>query len=79
MPIPKPSGEKQSEYISKCMSAISGEYPQDQALAICYNTYREENFRGINLVLGKLGDSMKRSWTRKEPMSTNTNMSVEVE
>ena len=54
MPIPKPSGESQKEYISKCMSAIGGEYEQDQALAICYNTYREENFKGINLVLGKV-------------------------
>ena len=54
MPIPKPSGESQKEYISKCMSAIGGEYEQDQAFAICYDTYREENFKGINLVLGKV-------------------------
>ena len=49
MPIPKPSGESQRDYISKCMSAIGDEYPQEQALAICYNTYREENFKGVNL------------------------------
>ena len=54
MPIPKPSGESQKEYISKCMSAIGDEYDRDQALAICYDTYREENFKGINLVLGKV-------------------------
>ena len=54
MPIPKPSGESQREYISKCMSAIGDEYDTEQALAICYNTYREENFKGINLVLGKV-------------------------
>jgi hypothetical protein len=69
MPIPKPSGEKQSEYISKCMSAISGEYPQDQALAICYNTYREENFRGINLVLGKV-DMKEPCWDGYEQYGT---------
>ena len=49
MPIPKPSGESQSQYISKCMSAIGDEYPQEQALAICYNTWREETFKGVNL------------------------------
>lgn len=42
MPIPKPkSGEKEREYVSRCMSAISGEYKQDKASAICYSTYRE--------------------------------------
>lgn len=61
MPIPKPSNETQKEYISKCMSAIGDEYPQDQALAICYNTWREENFKGINLVLGKV-DMREPCW-----------------
>jgi len=61
MPIPKPSGESQREYISKCMSAIGDEYDTDQALAICYNTYREENFKGISLVLGKV-DMKEPCW-----------------
>ncbi len=54
MPIPKPQGETQREYISKCMSAIGDEYNSEQALAICYDTWREENFKGINLVAGKV-------------------------
>ena len=69
MPIPTPSGESQKEYISKCMSAIGGEYPQDQALAICYNTYREENFKGINLVLGKV-DMKEPCWDGYEQYGT---------
>ena len=36
--IPTPeSGEKESDYIGRCMSAISSEYDtQEQALAVCY-------------------------------------------
>ena len=42
-PIPSPSGdETESEFISKCMSVIGGEYEQEQALAICYSKWREE-------------------------------------
>jgi len=44
MPIPKPTPkEKEQEYVSRCMSEIGGEYddPQ-QAVAICYSTYRKE-------------------------------------
>jgi hypothetical protein len=69
MPIPKPSGEKQSEYISKCMSAISNEYDTEKALAICYNTYREENFKGINLTLGKV-DLKEPCWDGYEQYGT---------
>jgi len=69
MPIPKPSGESQREYISKCMSAIGDEYDTDQALAICYNTYREENFKGINLVLGKV-DLKEPCWDGYEQYGT---------
>lgn len=40
MPIPKPnSGESQQEFVSRCMHEIGNEYDQQQALAICYNTY----------------------------------------
>ena len=43
MPIPKPtSAETEQEFVSRCMSEISGEYEQDQALGICYSTYRAE-------------------------------------
>lgn len=35
-PIPSPSGESEEEYISKCISEIIGEYPEEgQAYAIC--------------------------------------------
>jgi len=44
MPIPKPtSAEAEQEYVSRCMKEISGEYEQEQAAAICYNTYRSES------------------------------------
>jgi len=69
MPIPTPSNETQKEYISKCMSAIGDEYPQDQSLAICYNTWREENFKGINLVLGKV-DMKEPCWDGYEQYGT---------
>jgi len=42
MPIPSPkSGEKEQEFISRCVSQISGEYNQDQATAICYSKYKK--------------------------------------
>jgi hypothetical protein len=43
MPIPKPqSGEKQSDYIQRCMQAIGSEYQdKDQAVAVCYTHWRE--------------------------------------
>ena len=35
-PIPSPSGnEDKDTYMSRCISEISGEYEQDQAVAIC--------------------------------------------
>lgn len=46
MPIPKVSGEQEQEYISKCIPAIIDEYGQEQAAAICYNTYRTETNMG---------------------------------
>lgn len=44
MPIPKPTGtESEDEYVSRCMSEINSEYPdEEQRAAICYNTFREE-------------------------------------
>ena len=43
MPIPKPSAaETQNDYVGRCMSEISGEYEQDQAVAICISTYQNE-------------------------------------
>jgi hypothetical protein len=43
MPIPTPSAaESQNEYVGRCMSEISGEYEQEQAVAICISTYQKE-------------------------------------
>jgi len=43
MPIPKPkSREKRSEFVSRCVSAISDEYKDNkQAVAICYSQFEE--------------------------------------
>ena len=69
MPIPSAAGESQKEYIGKCMSAIGDEYDTDQALAICYDTWREENFKGINLILGKV-DMKEPCWENYEQYGT---------
>lgn len=43
MPIPKPQpGEKEQEFVSRCISKIIDEYEQSQAAAICYSKYREK-------------------------------------
>ena len=44
MPIPKVKpGEAESEYVSRCMKEIGGEYDDNaQAVAICYSTYRKK-------------------------------------
>jgi len=42
-PIPSPSGdENESDYVSRCMKEIGGEYEQEQALAICYSKWKEK-------------------------------------
>lgn len=45
MPVPNPNpGEKQSEFISRCMEAIAGEFDsQEQRLGVCYTQWRERN------------------------------------
>jgi len=41
MPIPQPTAaQSEQEYVSECIPAIIDEYGQEQAAAICYNTYR---------------------------------------
>lgn len=41
MPIPKPkSREKQSQFMMRCVAKMMGEYPKEQAIAICYNSFR---------------------------------------
>jgi hypothetical protein len=43
MPIPNPqAGEKQSDFIQRCMEAIASEYTdKDQAVAVCYTQWKE--------------------------------------
>jgi len=42
-PIPSPeSGEDESQYMSRCISEISGEYDQDVALGICIGKWQGE-------------------------------------
>lgn len=45
MPIPTPNdGETKDQFISRCMSALEGDHPdQDQRLAICFDAWRGEN------------------------------------
>lgn len=59
MPIPeKKSGEREDDYIGRCMSEIGGEYPQEQALAICYGKFRE-NMSTEGKIASKLSQARK--------------------
>lgn len=43
MPIPKKKkGEKQSEFMIRCVPELMKYHEKEQAIAICYKTYREE-------------------------------------
>ena len=56
MPIPSRQGnESEDSFIGRCMTAIGDEYPQDQALAICYDA-----FRGTKLKKSMLDTPEKR-------------------
>jgi hypothetical protein len=42
-PIPSPSSdESESDYMSRCISEISGEYEHDQSIAICIGKWQEK-------------------------------------
>lgn len=59
MPIPeKKSGEREDDYIGRCMEAIGSEYPQEQGLAICYAKYRE-NMSTQGKIASKLSQAKK--------------------
>jgi hypothetical protein len=85
MPIPTPSAEQsENEFVSECIREIIDEYGQEQAAAICYNTYRSESkmstqskiaskfreiqYRGINL-LAEEEDDMP-CWSGYEMIGT---------
>lgn len=43
MPIPKPKGgEKQTDFMSRCVPQMMKEFKEDQAIAICYDAYRNK-------------------------------------
>jgi len=71
MPIPKPrKGEKESEFLPRCISQIIEEYDQEgQAAAICYQQMNisligdKEYRRGLtksNMLVDSLKKEMKR-------------------
>lgn len=63
MPIPSPkSNENKDTYISRCVSEISGEYPQDQSLAICISKWSEEKFKAYPFQKC-MSDNMKRGYS----------------
>jgi hypothetical protein len=41
IPLPE-SGEDEQTYISRCVSSITDEYGQEQALGICYSTWEKK-------------------------------------
>lgn len=48
MPLPKPKkGEKENEFISRCMSELNDEYPdEDQRAAICHSQWEDKDKEG---------------------------------
>ena len=85
MPIPTPTaGQSEQEYVSECIREIIDEYGQEQAAAICYNTYRKESnmtaqqkiaskfreiqYKGINL----FADENTPCWEGYEQIGTET-------
>jgi len=44
MPIPNPKkGEKQTDFMSRCVPQLSNYHPKEQAMAICYGKFRDRN------------------------------------
>jgi hypothetical protein len=56
MPIPKPkSGEKQSDFMLRCVPQLMKYHPKDEAIAICYQTFKEKfkiDFKTLIIVGG---------------------------
>mgnify|MGYP003652182286 CR=1 FL=1 len=43
MPIPKPKqGEKQKDFMIRCVPQLMQYHDEKQAIAICYKTYKDE-------------------------------------
>jgi hypothetical protein len=72
MPIPKPkSREKRSEFVSRCVSAISDEYKDNkQAVAICYSQFEEGKASAEMVVeLDGMDQMLIFKKAQEEPMS----------
>lgn len=55
MPIPKRrSGERRDDFIGRCIANLKGEYPEDQAAAICYEQLSEGNSSDMYSQINKL-------------------------
>ena len=60
MPIPSPKPrESEQDFVGRCVSEISNEYPQEQSLAICYQTYREGKMSRMSTA-GKVASKLAR-------------------
>jgi|TARA_R110001583_G_scaffold3217_1_gene21044 hypothetical protein len=43
MPLPKPKpNEKQSDFMTRCLEVAMTEFPEDQAVAVCYAQFRKK-------------------------------------
>ena len=43
MPIPKPNkNEKQKDFMVRCIPQLMWEYKKDQAIAICYQKFKDK-------------------------------------
>tara|TARA_R110000744_G_scaffold143565_2_gene255534 strand:- start:13639 stop:13776 length:138 start_codon:yes stop_codon:yes gene_type:complete len=44
MPIPKPNpNEKQKDFMIRCVPMLTPYHKKNEAVAICYNTFRNKN------------------------------------
>lgn len=65
MPIPNPkSAENKSTYVSRCVGEITGEYPADQAVAICISNWDNEKFKSYPWQMC-MSDQQKRGYSIK--------------
>ena len=60
MPVNPNKGEREEDFISRCISEeISGGYPQDQAAAICYSYWRKDKMSKITDTTAKVHARVK--------------------
>ena len=71
MPIPSVNkGEDQATYVGRCMHEIASEYDtNEQAVAICINTYEKENMSkdmGERVAMKIAGIELYKEYTQKD-------------